>query len=481
MTRSTLVVPSMIRLAHMKEFVTRLTNGSATWVTTRRATVIAVFVYLMTVRTWGISDTFWLLGDQIRDWRLALLPFGELPLTGAPSSVGGVGLGPIYYWTLWVCRLVVGPWVNNLPHAGGIGLSLMQSVADCVLLAAVWRKSGSGLTVVALTLLLATSPLDMALSATIWNPTLSVLLVKLTLALLLLAPRRPSLGWAVATTATGWLAVQAHATAIFVAAPAIGAFVVAELAERSWKGALRRASASIGVVLLLQVPFLLHLVLGGSLDSVGPTAVIGQVSATAVAPDTVRVGDAFSAIVSATDFILLRPWSPAGTAAVLSIALALAAYRCRNDLLLASASVLPVVTATMGFAFWQLAYDQYWFLTLMPSILIVLWCALTVHTRAVPLVGVALVVAAVVAQPWRILDAHTFARLPAYGALVEGSAQIYRYTQEMTEIQVDFELDPTTDREFLYRILGGRVAPDAGFRASISTDGDVTFTAVPQP
>jgi hypothetical protein len=166
---------------------------------------------------------------------------------------------------------------------------------------------------------------------------------------------------------------------------------------------------------------------------------------------------------------------------LLSIALALACYRCRNDLLLASASVLPVVAATMGFAFWQLAYDQYWFLTLMPSILIVLWSALTVHTRIAPFVVVALVVAAVGTQPWRILDAQTFARLPAYGALVEGSTQIYRYTQEVTEIQVDFELDPTTDREFLYRILGGRVTPDAGFRASISPDGNVTFTAMRQP
>ena len=199
---------------------------------------------------------------------------------------------------------------------------------------------------------------------------------------------------------------------MFVAAPAISVFVISELAARNWKGALQRASASIGVVLLLQVPFILHFVLSGSPDPVGPTAVIGQVSAMAVTPDTIRIVDAFAAVASATDFILLRPWNPAGTAVALSFALALAAYRCRNDWLLAGASVLPVVVATVGFAFWQLAYDQYWFLTLMPSIVLVLWSALNARSRAVPLVGVALVVAAVVAQPWRILDAHTFARLP---------------------------------------------------------------------
>ena len=471
----------MIRLVNMSRFVTSLMSAPWTGRRGQCATALVVFLYLATVRTWGVSDTFWLLGDQIRDWRFALLPFDQLPLTGAPSSVGGVGLGPIYYWTLWACRLVIGPWVNNLPHAGGIGLSLIQSLADCVLLVAIWRRSGSGVTAVALTLLLATSPLDMALSATIWNPILSVALVKLTLALLLLAPKRPSLGWGIAVTTTGWLAVQAHATAIFVAAPAIGAFVLLELAARNWKGALQRASASSGVMLLLQVPFAWHLVLRESADSVGPTAVIGQVSATAVAPHTLRVVEAFAAVASATDFILLRPWTPAGTAVVLSIGVALAVYRCRNDLVLASASVVPVVTATIGFAFWQLAYDQYWFLTLMPSIVLVLWCALTVQPRAVRVVGMALIIAVLVAQPQRIRDAHTFARMPAYSALATGATQIYGFTDEVTEIRATFPLESTTDPEFLFTVLGGRVTPTARFRAAIAPDGSVTFAAVPQP
>ena len=186
-------------------------------------------------------------------------------------------------------------------------------------------------------------------------------------------------------------------------------------------------------------------------------------------------------MASATDFILLRPWHPAGTAIVLSIALALAAYRCRHEVMLASASVLPVAAATFGFSFWQLAYDQYWFLTLMPSIVLVLWGALTAWPRAVPCVGIVLLIAAVASQPRRILDAHTFARLPAYGALAEGATRIYRYTDEVTAIHAEFPLDPTTDPEFLYTILGGRVVPEGRFSAAISPDGDVTFAAVPQP
>ena len=166
---------------------------------------------------------------------------------------------------------------------------------------------------------------------------------------------------------------------------------------------------------------------------------------------------------------------------VLFVALALAAYRCRRDLLLACASVLPVLAATVGFAFWQSAYDHYWFLTLMPSMVLVLGSALTAWPRAIPAAGAALLVAAVVAQPWRLADTHTFARLPEYAALVRGSAEIARYAPEVTGIRVEFPLDPTTDGEFLYAILGGRVSQDAPFHASIAANGDVTFAAVPQP
>ena len=454
---------------------------SITLLKARAAPVAVIFVYLTIARTWGISETFWLLGDQIRDWRFALLPFSELPLTGAPSGAGGVGVGPIYYWTLWVCRVAIGPWVNDLPHAGGIGLSVLQSAADCVLLVGIWKKTGSGLVAVALTLIVATAPLDMALTATIWNPPLAVALVKLTLALLLLAQDRPSLGWAVATTATGWLAVQAHSSAIFVAAPAIGAFVLREAMARHWKGALQRAGASIGVVLLLQIPFFLHLFLGTSRAPLSPTRVIEDVSSTAAAAETVRLADAFDAVASATDFILLRPWHFGGMSVVLFAALALAAYRCRRDVLLACASVLPVLAATIGYAFWQSPYDHYWFLTLMPAMGLVLASSLTAWPRAIPAAGAALLVAAVVAQPWRLADAHTFARLPAYAVLVRGSAEIYRHAPKVTDIKVEFPLDPTTDHEFLYGILGGRVTPDAPFRASIAANGDVAVTAVPPP
>lgn len=46
-----------------------------------------------------------MLADQIRDWRIALGAFRDLPLVGTPSTAGGVSLGPVYYWLLWLSRV----------------------------------------------------------------------------------------------------------------------------------------------------------------------------------------------------------------------------------------------------------------------------------------------------------------------------------------------------------------------------------------
>ena len=48
-----------------------------------------VFAFTFTCRIWGLTDHFWLLGDQIRDWGIALRTFTELPLVGPPTHFGG--------------------------------------------------------------------------------------------------------------------------------------------------------------------------------------------------------------------------------------------------------------------------------------------------------------------------------------------------------------------------------------------------------
>src|SRR3954469_21200023 len=94
---------------------------SATGRCTRIAPAIglaALAVATMWLRTSNVSQEMWLLADQGGDWRVALLPWGELPVKwrgggwgcwrgrargapGPPSIAGGYCFGPIFYWTLW--------------------------------------------------------------------------------------------------------------------------------------------------------------------------------------------------------------------------------------------------------------------------------------------------------------------------------------------------------------------------------------------
>ena len=78
-------------------------------------------------------------------------------------------------------------------------------------------------------------------------------------------------------------------------------------------------------------------------------------------------------------------------------------------------------------------------------------------------------------MPARLRHAATLPRLPAYGILLDASRQIVRLKQPMRSIQPQFDLPPSTDPEFMFRILGGRIDQRAEWRAEISPDGRVTY------
>jgi hypothetical protein len=101
-----------------------------------------IFGVTLVLRTWEIDRRSWLLGDQIRDWEIALRPFADLPLVGPPTHVGGYTIGPAFYWILWTVRVTLGPWFDNLPHAGGIGQAAILSAADALLFVAVRPARG---------------------------------------------------------------------------------------------------------------------------------------------------------------------------------------------------------------------------------------------------------------------------------------------------------------------------------------------------
>jgi hypothetical protein len=450
-------------------------DGSAA---SRTIFALTLVLGLIVLRTWNISETFWLLGDQIRDWKIALRPWRDLPLGGVPSSIGGTTLGPAFVWTLWGIRHLIGPWTDNLPHAGGIGLSIIQSAADGILLLAIWKRFASLPLALAVTLFIATAPFDMSLSATIWNPPLAVALVKATIAIVLLGDRGASVASAAAATATAVLAVQCHSSAVFFAAPVIAAFPAREALARRPTRALQYAVASAAVILALQTPLLMEAARGTGRKA-SPAAVVASVTYTFANPEALRSVASYQAFTSASEYILLQPWRAAWFGTFLAACAAVTAYRGRRDIVLSSVTFVPLVATVAGFSLWQRPFQHYWYLTLMPSVGITIGLALTAWRPAAPFAAGALLLVVLAAQPSRFLHAMTLNRLPEYGALARGSRDVRQRLPEVRRLDVEFTVPRATDTSFIYvGVLGGRVTPTATFAATIERTGNVRFTEV---
>jgi hypothetical protein len=437
--------------------------------------LIVVFAYLLFARTHASPSSFLLLRDQIRDWRLALGPFRSLPLTGPQSTAGGAALGPVYYWILWLSRTLIGPWMHNLPHAGAYGIALLQGGADIALLDTLRRRLGSVWPALAVVLLAATSSHDLAVSATIWNPAVSVAFVKLAIALRLRYVENDSLWWTAATTIAAWFAVQAHSAAIFVAAPVSASYVLADFLRHRPVRALQHARAVVEVVALLQVPFLLHMLTQSS--EAAPTRALGGASS-ALLSGHVRLGDSAHALMESVPSILFAPWRYAAWSSVLIVCALVAIARARRDLALLSVSVAPLAAAVAGLALWQGNYDEYWYLPLAPCGALVIVYALTWWRPAVT--GAVLAVAVVAAQPARIAHSMGWYRMPEYGPTVAGATKIMRQTATVRRLDTTFPMPPFSNAAFPFEAMGGRLSDDAEFDALIDRNGDVQFRRVTQ-
>ena len=447
----------------------------------RTGIVVAMLVFISTVvlRTRHITEIFELLGDQVLYWNIALRPWRDVPLGGGPSSVGGTTIGPAFIWTMWAIRHVVGPWTGNLPHAGGIGLSIIQSAADALLVVAIWKRFSSLALALAIGLFIATAPEEMSLSASIWNPPLAVAFVKMSIACVLFADEDRSLWWVAGATAAAILAVQCHSSAVFFAVPAILSLTGREfLADRPLR-ALRVAYLSAAVVLLLEAPYLVDLAMNRGRQT-SPAVVVANVSYTIQHPTAVRPRAAFDALVDAAGATLVHPWTFGPLATLLVGCALVTAFRARHDFALVSVTIVPLALAVVGFSFWQRGYEFYWFMTLMPGAALTIGLALTAWKGAAPMIAATLLVLVVAAIPARYAYAQTINRLPTYGALVRGSQEIRRRSGEIRSIDIEFAVDRTTNTHFIYeRVLGGRVTPTAPFAATIERSGRVRFTPVP--
>jgi hypothetical protein len=443
----------------------------------RAAIALAFFSYVALVRTDGIATSFLLLGEQTRDWTLALGHWWDLPLTGAPSTGGGRGLGPSYYWVLWIGRHLIGPFTSNLPHAGGITVALLQSIADTCLLIALTRWLPLALAL-ATALTIATQPFEVGLSAAIWNPPVATAFAKLAIALMLgLDP--PASRWRVGLTAVvAWLGVQAHTSGVFVAAPVFGALILEPALKRQWARASDVLVVIVAVVFILEIPYGIAM-LRAPEEAAGPTVALQSLTNVSA----LDAGNSFTKVTSVAGWLVSDGNDSWPFWLVTLVAVGLVVWRRRTDARVLAVSVGPIVTATMLFATWTRPYETYWFMTLATPTVIT--CSFAVAAvpwpPAINSIGVALLAGVLLWQPSRVAASKNFFRYPQYRALLEGSKVAARQAPVLRDLRAGFEVHETTDVGYMYRILGGRITPNGPLDATIQADGTVTFTPAAQP
>lgn len=444
----------------------------------RIAVATAFFLYVLSIRVYDIADTFLMLGEQTRDWAIALGGITELPLTGAPSTAGGRGFGPAYYWVLWLGRVIFGPFADNLPHAGGFWVALLQSIADTWLLVVLWRRVSPFLAV-AMCLILSTAPFDIAISSVIWNPPVAAALIKMATAMALSlgdAPARWKIG---VTVLLAWMAVQTHLSALFVAAPLLMALAARDFRHRLGGGgqvgrSAKETAKTVGliaaVILVLQIPYAINLIRNPSAP-MGPA--IGNMTNVAA----FRLDRSYEAVVNITGELLARQVVPWQLQIPTLIAGLVAAIRWRRDPAALAVSIGGLLTATVLFATWTRGYDSYWFLTLTAAMVLTYGLAVaTIPSRpAVHAIGAVLIAVIAWLQPVRIEQSKAFFKYPAYRTMRIASYRLAAEEPILRDIRVNFEgAHLTMDKYFIYRILGGRIDPSAPKRAFVNADGSVS-------
>jgi hypothetical protein len=222
------------------------------------------------------------------------------------------------------------------------------------------------------------------------------------------------------------------------------------------------------VIAILQVPHAVHQVSGRSNESV-PGVVIGGAG----------LARSWTAFSRAFNVIEVRPWQVPLSAWLLVACGAVVTVKYWRDAPLLAVTLVPPVAAILGYAVYVGDFpDSY--LSLMPASVITLLLGVTAvpSKRAAQILSVAAFAASVAVVPARLRFAHTMHRMPEYGPLLDGSRKIARRAEAMRGIRTDFSLPPTSDPEFLYTILGGRLDRAAPWVALIKSDGSVVYQRV---
>ena len=267
--------------------------------------------------------------------------------------------------------------------------------------------------------------------------------------------------------------------AIFVAVSVFAVLTLDPVLSRNWRTMWRNAALITTSVLLLQIPYAAHQVLNRFSDS-SMGAVTDSVSRILAGQAAPEFSKSVAGLADAVTFIQVAPWHAPLVVWIL-IASGMTVGVCfRRDPRLLCMTLLPPVMAVAGYAFFLAGLDNYYYLSLMPSVVLTVVLALTLPTvapsqRWTQPVAMALLVTALALVPGRVKFAASLHRMPEYAAIVTASRTMVTRGQPLKGVETSFPLPPTSNPEFIYRILGGPIDPASEWIGIIEAGGGVRY------
>jgi hypothetical protein len=272
------------------------------------------------------------------------------------------------------------------------------------------------------------------------------------------------------------MAVQAHLSGIFVAAPLLAALAIRPFYDRStpvlrtFHDRVTPFAIIVATIAVLQVPFLLSVIKEPGAP-VGPSSAIAGLTH----PKVFKPLVAYASVTGITGNLVWPLWNSYEYAIPVLIGALIIAVAYRKDLVLIAVTGGAFAMATVLFTTSTRNYDGYWFITLTAALVLSLGMAVAAipSKAAVTAIGVALLLFVAWRQPARIEDSTRFFKYPQYEAMLKGSRSAVAQAPVVKDVRVTFDVHPTMDRQFIYKILGGRIDPSALYTAIISSDGSV--------
>jgi len=444
---------------------------------------LVLFAYPFWSRSHQIARDFFLMKDQIDAWNLVQVPFRELPVTGGAKTGGGYHPGPAFYWYLWLARVLVGPWFDNLPHTAGFAVSLLDTTSFAVLGYALWQSGVSLVAVLAVGMIAATVPYEAALARAAWNPSFSLAMNNFALAGFLLWRRgRTTLGTVV--VACSWLAVQAHLSALPLAAGLYTMMLLESLAapRRTFRTALQIAL----VIAALQLPRLLGGPVAGDAGSdVGDTTITRSFAALPSHPGAILASGGFAFAAGEGTRLLLSDTPLQGDALLVFVAAVVgmggAIARAKDERRAAVLLLIVIVYEGLAYNFVSEAPKLYYLIQCLGVSMALIAIAIAelgaVSARAGAGVAWALLALALYVQPARWQHFRIDHRYEHYAAVVRGAREIARARVVIARAEgPDDRVLPTTATPVVVW-LGGQVSPDSQTIARIDAEGHVSYAA----